>query len=73
MINTNSSDVVKGKKMAACPKCGTLNDMHYGVCFRCGSALNSQDSDEPKSAFASGLPEWDIEPPHVMVRRKRRT
>lgn len=24
---------------------------------------------EPVSAFAEGLPAWDIEPPHIMVRR----
>lgn len=71
-MNTNFSGFIKGKKVTACPKCGTLNDMHYGVCFRCGSVLNGQDSDESKSVFASGLPEWDIEPPQVMVRRKRR-
>lgn len=27
---------------------------------------------EPESVFAQGLPEWSIEPPQVMVRRKRR-
>ena len=26
---------------------------------------------EPKSVFAEGLPEWTIEPPQVVVRRKR--
>lgn len=26
---------------------------------------------EPRSALAEGLPEWNIEPPQVMVRRKR--
>ena len=25
---------------------------------------------EPKNVFAQGLPEWDIEPPQVMVRRR---
>lgn len=24
---------------------------------------------EPNNVFAEGLPEWNIEPPHVMVRR----
>ena len=28
--------------------------------------------EEPESVFAEGLPSWDIEPPQVMVRRKRR-
>lgn len=27
---------------------------------------------EPESVFAEGLPPWDIEPPQVLVRRKRR-
>ena len=27
---------------------------------------------EPESVFAEGLPSWDIEPPQVMVRRKRK-
>lgn len=27
---------------------------------------------EEKSVFAEGLPAWDIEPPQIMVRRKRR-
>lgn len=26
---------------------------------------------EPASVFAEGLPDWDIKPPQVMVRRKR--
>ena len=31
-----------------------------------------QEMEEEKSAFAEGLPAWDIVPPQVMVRRKRR-
>ena len=27
---------------------------------------------EPKSVFAKGLPDWDMVPPQVMVRRKKR-
>lgn len=27
---------------------------------------------EPESVFAEGLPSWDVEPPQVMVRRKRK-
>lgn len=27
---------------------------------------------EPESVFAKGLPAWNIEPPQVMVRRKRK-
>ena len=29
------------------------------------------EEDEPVSVFADGLPEWDIVPPHIMVRRKK--
>jgi ribonuclease E len=28
--------------------------------------------EEPKAAFAEGLPEWNIEPPQVVVRKKAR-
>lgn len=26
---------------------------------------------DPKSVFAQGLPEWSVEPPQIMVRRRR--
>ena len=29
-----------------------------------------QEEEEPKSAFAQGLPEWSLEPPMMVVRRK---
>ncbi len=28
--------------------------------------------EEPNNIFAEGLPSWSIEPPHLVVRRKRR-
>ena len=28
--------------------------------------------EEPKDVFAEGLPQWSIEPPQVVVRRKNR-
>ena len=31
-----------------------------------------QEYKEPENVFAKGLPEWNIEPPQVMVRRKRK-
>ena len=31
-----------------------------------------QEYEESESVFAEGLPSWDIEPPQVMVRRKRK-
>lgn len=33
--------------------------------------LNIKSFDEQKSVFAEGLPAWSIEPPQVMVRRKK--
>ena len=30
------------------------------------------EAQEYESVFAEGLPEWNIEPPQVMVRRKKR-
>ena len=30
----------------------------------------AQEEEEPKSAFAQGLPEWSLEPPMMVVRRK---
>lgn len=30
----------------------------------------AQEEEEPKSAFAQGLPEWNLEPPMMVVRRK---
>lgn len=36
-------------------------------------ALQSMlDSMEKQSALAKGLPDWDIEPPHLMINRKKR-
>lgn len=31
---------------------------------------DNHEAAEPKSAFALGLPDWNIEPPQVMVRRR---
>lgn len=36
------------------------------------SAAPTEKYVEPESVFAEGLPSWDIEPPQVVVRRKRR-
>ena len=36
------------------------------------SAAPTEKYVEPESVFAEGLPCWDIEPPQVVVRRKRR-
>ena len=30
-----------------------------------------EERNEPVSVFAEGLPDWNIEPPQIMVRRKR--
>lgn len=31
-----------------------------------------EDTEEPVSAFANGLPSWSIVPPNIMVRRKKK-
>lgn len=71
-MNTNAKSSVKESEMVACLKCGTLNEMRFGVCYRCGSILSNQSHSEAQSVFASELPDWDIEPPYVVVRRKRK-
>lgn len=35
------------------------------------AAASEIPQNEPVSAFAEGLPDWSVEPPQVMVRRKR--
>ena len=42
---------------ASAPQQETVSPFHY---------------EEPASVFAQGLPEWSVEPPEVMVRRKRK-
>lgn len=68
-------NVVSDKKIT-CPNCGTMNNSDAGFCVSCGVALRitkvvSNLYGDTKSIFAEGLPDWDIEPPQVMVRRKR--
>ncbi len=67
-----------------CPKCGANNAQDRKVCSTCGAALRFEDltstfqkvkiddleNSEPNAVFAQGLPEWNIEPPHIMVRRR---
>ena len=35
-----------------------------------GAQWESEKYMEPKAAFAEGLPEWNIEPPQILVRRR---
>lgn len=62
-----------------CPACGKSNAAYRKACGFCGAALSSappeapvQEEEEPLSAFAQGLPDWDLEPPQILVRRRRR-
>lgn len=64
---------------AKCPACGKDNAAYRKACGFCGAALKTsapsddlaQAGDESVSAFAQGLPAWDLEPPQLLVRRRR--
>lgn len=66
-----------------CPKCGAENVEEAMFCASCGTSLKAEEPikeavqepikeavQEPESAFAKGLPEWDMVPPQMMIRRK---
>lgn len=69
-----------------CHVCNTLNDSTAINCENCGIAIKSGNAspafatintvntveDKPEDVFAHGLPEWDIVPPQVVVRRRKR-
>ena len=63
-----------------CKSCNTELIEGEAFCGKCGKAINSDANNsyaktiyvETPLAFASGLPEWNIEPPAVVVRRKAR-
>lgn len=58
-----------------CPKCGSMNEANSLFCGACGAKLpaaNTADNEEELSAFAKGLPGWDLVPPNEPVRRRRR-
>jgi len=73
---------------ALCKVCGTPLAGDEAFCTKCGTPVTHAKQEtarlfseppkpvtvyvEPPVAFASGLPEWSIEPPAVVVRRKAR-
>lgn len=79
ILNTNGT--------IPCPKCEAQNKQDDSFCKVCGTQLikaadNAQKAEdmsantalkyvEPSSAFAQGLPAWDLVPPQVIVRRPR--
>lgn len=68
------STIIAEKKIT-CPKCETLNDADARYCLSCGLTLMEKGKTivyEDKCIFAEGLPDWSIEPPQVVVRRKHR-
>lgn len=74
------NSVASGSQME-CPKCGTVNEAGSNFCSTCGTVLEwsapkvqpktIEKYIEPESVFAKGLPAWSIEPPQVVVRRRR--
>jgi len=77
----------KPMAMVKCGSCGTANNAGDSFCQKCGQQIKRRQEDnqteqnaaptttvvyvEPPVAFASGLPKWNIEPPAVVVRRRR--
>jgi len=71
-----------------CLACGSELEADVDSCSECGESIaidhddddSAQESEqtpitvyvEPPVAFASGLAEWNLEPPAVVVRRKPR-
>ena len=59
-----------------CQKCGTINDAKAKFFSSCGQSLLKENTmatvEVDRCIFAEGLPEWSIEPPQVVIRRKRR-
>ncbi|MCL2664471.1 MAG: hypothetical protein FWE82_02560 [Defluviitaleaceae bacterium] len=60
-------------QLIKCPYCGAEAAAGSDLCDKCGKPLAvSLIYVEAPVAFASGLPDWSIEPPVVAVRRKVR-
>lgn len=73
---------VAGGQKIPCPNCNQFNEAGSLFCVSCGKKLGEEkvsktvpdlpEEPEISSAFAQGLPAWDIVPPQVVVRRKKR-
>ncbi len=74
-------------KKKYCGECGAPNELDYAFCEACGAPLaelkeaagkktggaeKAQPELVPTDAFATGLASWDLVPPQVVVRRRRR-
>ncbi len=71
-----------------CPECGSRNQIGNAFCAECGTKLpakaghSARQAEKTKDAavmqpelhdaFATGLAAWDMEPPHIVVRRRNR-
>ncbi|MEY8428128.1 hypothetical protein AALA00_10515 [Lachnospiraceae bacterium 46-15] len=79
----NFINSVGGGQQVPCPGCGALNKADSRFCITCGTPMQQMTASsaaqpvpvaEPEevSVFAEGLPSWDIVPPQVVVRRKKK-
>ena len=74
-------------KKKFCGECGAPNELDYAFCEACGAPLEDltavagqkgRDTEKVQpeivttDAFATGLASWDLVPPQVVVRRRRR-
>lgn len=73
---------VAAGKMIPCPKCDSANTPGSKCCAVCGASLVSKgvafdsvdeqvtETVQEVPVFAEGLPDWDIVPPQIMVKRR---
>lgn len=71
----NMIHAVVANEKTVCPKCQSLNETGALYCASCGLDFKEMEKSVQayldKSVFAEGLPDWSIEPPQVVIRRKR--
>ena len=70
--NAAFASAAEEERKISCPACGCTNTEKARFCTSCGAALKTEAGNPSVqvSPFAQGLPEWNIEPPQVLVRRR---